>query len=240
MTNDEVNSQNKPSGHGKLIVVEGVDGTGKTTQIGRIVDWLGDRLNPNGDPDGGIVSVRDPGGTELGDRLRGILLDGDLSMHRRTEALMFMASRSELVARIIAPTLRRGGVVVSDRYLLSTVVYQSVGVEQFDAGASPDGDGPIETVSTDDLWRFGRFAAGGIDPDLTLFLDAPVEVTLARVGEQTDRMESRGPAYYRSVRQSYLEQLDRTGGPVATIDASVDIDGVWLQIRSVLETAFAD
>ena len=196
---------------GRLIVVDGIDGGGKTTQMAAIEDWLEGQGQT-------VVRFRDPGSTDVGDRLRTVLLDSDLTMHRRTEALLFMAARSELIARCIEPALERGEVVLCDRYLLSTVVHQSVG-----GGVSPS-----------DLWRVGRWATGGLDPDLTLLLDLPAAVSMRRVGDETDRMESRGEDYLESVRQAYLRELPQAGGRGVVIDATAGIDDVTRQIQSVL------
>ena len=196
---------------GRLIVVDGIDGGGKTTQMVAIEDWLEGQGQT-------VVRFRDPGSTDVGDRLRTVLLDSDLTMHRRTEALLFMAARSELIARCIEPALERGEVVLCDRYLLSTVVHQSVG-----GGVSPS-----------DLWRVGRWATGGLDPDLTLLLDLPAAVSMRRVGDETDRMESRGEDYLESVRQAYLRELPQAGGRGVVIDATAGIDDVTRQIQSVL------
>lgn len=193
---------------GRFIVVDGIDGGGKSTQIEAIQENLrqrGRRVQP----------FRDPGSTPIGEQLRSILLGSDVKIHRRTEALIFMAARSEMVAELLEPTLADGIDVVCDRYLISTVVYQSVG-----GGVSPE-----------DLWQVGRWASGGLEPDLTILLDLPAEVSIERVGGDRDRMESRGLAYLEDVRQAYLDQLHHCGGKQVVIDANDCLGDVTQAVR---------
>src|SRR6056300_1388425 len=124
-----MNHQEKTS---VFISVDGIDGVGKSTQLERLNDYLRDR-------GADVLLVRDPGSTELGARLREILLGSNLEMHRRTEAMLFMASRCEMVEAIIKPAIAKGLTVVSDRFLLANVVYQSIGGK----------------VAADQLWELG-------------------------------------------------------------------------------------
>ena len=128
-----------------FITLDGIDGVGKSTQIERLINYLRERGQET-------LLVRDPGTTEIGSKLREILLESDLELHRRTEAMLFMASRCEMVETILRPAIAEGKTVVSDRFLLANVVYQSVGGE----------------VSPDLLWQMGRLANGGLIPDLTI------------------------------------------------------------------------
>ncbi len=189
---------------GQLITVDGIDGVGKSTQIARLVDFLKDR----GDD---VLAVRDPGSTPIGAKLRRLLLDSDMQMHRRTEAMLFMASRCEMIETVIGPALGRGQTVVSDRFLLSNVVYQSVG----ENGVAPRL-----------LWEMGRAACGGVGPAMTVLLDLPAAVAVSRIDGPADRMESRGVAYLELVRQAFLEQLPNAGGETAVVNASPGIDAV--------------
>ncbi|MCC9645303.1 dTMP kinase [Rhodopirellula sp. JC740] len=195
---------------GKLITLDGIDGVGKTSQI----EILAERLRSEGHE---VMCVRDPGSTELGTRLRAMLLDSDLEMHRRTEAMLFMASRCEMIESTLRPALADGVIVISDRFLLANVVYQSVG-----------GD-----VNSELLWQMGRLACGGVQPDTTLLLDLPAEISMQRVGGEKDRMESRGMDYMAKVRQAFLRELSNAGGQTYVIDASGTIEEVAASIANI-------
>ena len=180
-----------------FITLDGIDGVGKSTQIERLISYLEQQGHET-------LLVRDPGTTEIGAKLRQILLDSDLELHRRTEAMLFMASRCEMVETILRPALADGKTVVSDRFLLANVVYQSVG----------------DKVSPELLWQMGRLANGGLVPDLTLLLDMPALNSMERIGNETDRMESRGVDYMEAVRQGFLEQLPHSSPATAIINAN--------------------
>ncbi len=191
-----------------FISLDGIDGVGKSTQIERLNSHLQSRGLET-------LCVRDPGSTPIGAKLREILLDSDMQLHRRTEAMLFMASRCEMVETTIRPALRSGKVVISDRFLLANVVYQSVG------GAVP----------ASRLWQMGRWANDDLHPDLTLLLDMPAAASMKRLDRATDRMESRGIAYMQSVRDAFLAELASTGGSTSIINAEQSIDDVTLAIR---------
>jgi dTMP kinase len=135
-----------------FITLDGIDGSGKSSQIGMLCEYLEAQGNE-------VLRVRDPGGTAPGEAIRSLLLDSELNMHRRCEALLFLAARSQLVEEQIRPALDAGKIVVSDRFLLANVVYQSIGSD----------------LQPDDLWRVGEWAGGGLRPDLTLLLDMPAD-----------------------------------------------------------------
>ena len=143
-------------------------------------------------------------------------------MHRRCEALLYMAARSQLVEEQIRPALEAGKIVVCDRFLLANVVYQSV-----------SGGESAET-----LWQLGVIATGGLVPDLTLVLDIPAEQAMARIDRPADRMESRGVAYMEAVRQGFLREVEHVGGRHAVVDATRGLeevaDRVWFEVTGVL------
>ena len=188
-----------------FISLDGIDGVGKSTQAAKLVEFLTQRGHD-------VVSVRDPGSTEIGSRLRALLLDSELVIHRRTEAMLFMASRCEMIETTIRPALQQGKTVVSDRFLLANVVYQSVGGE----------------VAADQLWQMGYWATGGVQPDFTLLLDMPAENALKRIDGPADRMEARGLDYMESVRQAFLQQLPQASKQTAVINAdqSSNVDSI--------------
>lgn len=218
----------RPHPHpGLFLALEGPDGGGKTTQAARLTVWLRDAGLD-------VVACRDPGSTDVGDRLRKIVLDRKhVRLSLRSEMLIYMSSRAQLVDEIIQPALAAGRVVVSDRFLLSTIVYQGI------AGGLP----------VNEIGQVGQVATGGLLPDLTLVLDVPPEATRARVGSARDRIEDRPPEYHRRVREGFrqaAQSSDRDDvnasiypAPVALIDASADPDAVFDQIQSEVERVMA-
>ena len=204
-----------PDGRGQFIALEGPDGSGKTTQAGRLADWL---RSAGLD----VVTCRDPGGTPLGEKLRAILMDrSDSPIGLRAEMLLFMASRAQLVDDVIAPALGRGAIVVSDRFLVSNVVYQG------DAGG----------LDLHDIWSVGRVATGGLLPDLTLLIDVPTEMTASRVGPPRDRIEDRPESYRRRVRDGYLRAIASLPTLHAIIDGSPGPDEVASRVRDEVTRA---
>ena len=195
-----------------FLALEGIDGAGKSTHCRLLADWLRGR---------GFTVTRcaEPGGTPLGDELRSMILGGRWEMGRTAEAFLFMASRAELVERVIRPALDAGSAVVCDRFLLSNVVYQG------HAG----GDDPEE------LWRIGRFATGGLEPDLSIVLDMPVAQAASRRKPQADRIERRGPAHQEAVRQGFLAEANARPDRIAVVDAGGSVEAVQANIVREVE-----
>tara|TARA_R110002049_G_scaffold2750_2_gene21522 strand:+ start:328217 stop:328846 length:630 start_codon:yes stop_codon:yes gene_type:complete len=200
-----------------FVTVDGIDGVGKSTQIDRLTQHLADCGHD-------VITVQDPGSSEIGKRLRELLLDSDLEMHRRTEAMLFMASRSEMIESTIRPALAEGKSVISDRFLLANVVYQSIGTDD---------------VTAELLWRLGRLAAGELRPALTILLDMPAEAAMRRVGDRRDRMESRGVAYMESVRQAFLEQLPESSEHTIVVNANQDVEQVTAEMLAAVDSFLA-
>jgi dTMP kinase len=197
---------------GVFLSLDGIDGTGKTTQLER----LATKLRHQGYT---VTACIDPGGTELGARLRDLLLHArQTSICPRAEALLFMASRAELVETVIRPALARGDVVLSDRFTLANLVYQGHAA-----------DGPLE-----ELRQIGRFATAGLTPHLTLVLDLPVEVALLRRGRDPDRMESRGLEYAQRVRAGFLAEAERMPERIRVVDASGTVDSVHEYLMQIV------
>lgn len=176
---------------------DGVDGAGKSTQIGLLSQWLRDRGHE-------VVQCRDPGSTPLGERLRAILLDRhDMPIHRRSEMLLYMAARAQLVEEVIRPALEAGKWVLSDRFLLANVVYQAHA-----GGLDPR-----------DVWQVGAVTVAGLMPRLAIVLDMPAEKAAARIQREHDRMEAQGLQYLDRVRQGFLLEATRRPEEIAVIAA---------------------
>lgn len=195
-----------------FITLDGIDGAGKSTQIELLCEWLKKRVDA-------VVSLRDPGSTAPGEAIRALLLDSDLEMHRRTEALLYMAARCQLVEQRIRPALGSGAVVVSDRFLLANVVYQSVGGEE----------------RPEQLWQLGEIATGGLKPDLTILLDLPARLALARLTGPADRMEARGIDYLEQVRGAFRAELPHSSPHSLIVDATQSLEAMHQAIVASIE-----
>jgi len=224
---------------GKFLVFDGPDGAGKSAQKQRIADLLTDTGI-------GVESCRDPGGTTIGDRIRHVLLDYDLSeMDKHCETMLFMASRAQLLAERIRPALARGDTVLCDRFITSTCAYQGA------AGYDPKR-----------VIELARFAVGEPPdgwPDLTIVLDVDVEEGFDRIGRKashagknrntsgeallisgakTDAMEARPIDFHRKVRQIFLEVAGYYPTPVVVVDGRSDVDAVHNRILEALAERF--
>ena len=190
---------------------DGLDGVGKSTQLTRFCTWLVQLGHE-------VVVCRDPGSTELGERLREILLTRtSMSIGRRAEMLIYMAARAQLVDEVIRPALAAGRIVVSDRFLLANVVYQA------HAGG----------LDADQVWQVGRVAVDGIEPDLVMVLDMDPHLAAERLGRPLDRIESRGEVFRRQVRAGFLAEAARQPHRIAVIDAARDIETIEAEIRVI-------
>jgi dTMP kinase len=196
---------------GLFLCLEGLDGAGKSTQIHRLAGWLESLGRP-------VVVCRDPGGTFVGDEIRRVLLDPSSRISPRTEMLLYMASRSQLVDETIRPSLESGSVVVCDRFLLSTIVYQGHA-----GGLDPE---MIRTI--------GLAAAGGLRPDWTGVLDLPAEVAAQRRAAPADRIERRSIEYHRRVREGFLLEARRDADQTTVFDATQPPEALQERIRSEL------
>lgn len=179
-------------------MLEGPDGSGKSTQAGLLVKALEGRGIS-------VEHLRDPGGTAAGDAIRGILLGGH-ALVREAETFLFLASRAQLVAERIRPALAAGRTVVCERFTLSTVVYQG-------AAAGMAGD----PAAMDRLWKTVEISAGGLVPDLWIVLDVDPDLGIGRKRREAtplDRIERKGPEYHRAVREGYLAEARRIPGAV--------------------------
>ncbi len=169
---------------GRLITFEGIDGSGKSTQIARLQQNLEARGYQ-------VVVVREPGGTPISELIRELLLHTDSAeLHPRTEALLFSAARSQLVNEVILPALAAGAIVICDRYADSSIAYQGYGREL-----------PLEEIIVTQ-----KFATSDLRPDLKVLLDVPVEISSERKSQEpADRMEGAGRTFMARVREGYLK-----------------------------------
>jgi dTMP kinase len=194
---------------GRLIAFEGVEGSGKSTQLELLRQALEGRV-------GEVVVTREPGGTPAGERVRALLLDPEVELDPRAEALLFAAARAELVAEVIRPALERGAVVLCDRYLDSSLAYQG--------GARGLGRGPVEEVN--------RFATGGLLPDLVVLLDLDPASGLRRRARELDRIEAQDLDFHRRVRQAFCDLAAADPGRFAVVDAAAPVAEVAARVQA--------
>lgn len=195
---------------GLFVTFEGIDRSGKTTQAGMLVEALGDEA----------LGVREPGGTPAGERVRDLLKDQSVELSPEAEALLFAAARSELVAEVILPALSDGKVVVSDRFLDSSLAYQ----------------GGARGLGIEDVERVNHFATRGLKPDLTFLLDLSPEDAAARAGE-TDRFEEEGAGLQEAVGAAYERLVRADPDRWRRIDASQTAEEVHAQVLASVQEA---
>jgi len=199
---------------GKFITLEGPDGSGKSTMI----NLIGQFLKENGQE---FILTREPGGTKIGEKIRDIIIDREHdNMGAETEALLFAASRAQHVHEKIIPSINEGKIVVCDRFLLSSLAYQGVGR---DLG--------IERVK-----MINDFGLRGIVPDLILFFHVDPEVTLLRkTKEGGDRLEEEGGSFHKQVYDGYMTLLKKYPDNIVLIDATKPIEDVYAQTINALK-----
>lgn len=201
---------------GKFIAFDGPDGSGKSTQINRFVQrFRGQGLT--------VKEVREPGGTVIGEQVRSILLDpANEGMTLPCEMLLYMASRAQLVEQEVNPALKRGELVVADRFVSATLAYQGTA-----------GGIPVEWIQ-----QVAEVAVAGCWPSLTIILDVDDQTATGRLNPLLDRMELKGKKFHAKVRQGFLEQAEMWPDRYCVIDASVDADTVENGIQCAVEQWF--
>ncbi|WP_048601149.1 dTMP kinase [Rubeoparvulum massiliense] len=205
---------------GMFITLEGPDGSGKTTQVKAVTAYLKEHGIE-------VVRTREPGGTTISDQIRTIILSpANQEMVHETEILLYAASRAQHVREKIIPALERGAWVVCDRFTDASIAYQGYGMNY-----------PLDPVI-----QINRFATGGLEPDLTFFLDVPVEIGFQRIRQRAletegtlDRIERREEEYHQRVYAGFKEWL-RTKDRVVTIDATQNQEEVTRVIEYHLDT----
>lgn len=198
---------------GRFIVFDGPDGSGKSTQFRRFAT----ACRENGLS---VCEVREPGGTHIGEQIRQVLLDpANQEMSLRCEMMLYMASRAQLIEQTIRPALKRRELVLADRFISSTLAYQGTA-----GGMTPE-----------EILAVGRVAVGSIWPDLTVIFDVDEHVATKRLNPLLDRMELKGTAFHRRVRQGFLAQAQTEPDKYLVIDASADADAVTAALMRELQ-----
>ena len=200
---------------GRFITVEGTEGVGKTTNL----DFIHQYLQGHGVE---VVSTREPGGTPLGEEIRELLLaHREEGMSADCELLLMFAARAEHLARLIRPAMARGAWVLCDRFTDATYAYQGGG----------------RGIDEDRIATLEQWVQDGLQPDLTLLLDVPVETGLARAGARSapDRFEREKASFFERIRNRYLKRARESGGRIQVIDASLGLDEVQSQIARALD-----
>ncbi|HET6641802.1 MAG TPA: dTMP kinase [Gaiellaceae bacterium] len=190
-----------------FITFEGIDGSGKTTQAELLAKWLEEQGRS-------VVATREPGGTPLGERVRELLLDWD-AMAPWSEAALFVAARSELVERVIAPALAAGSEVVSDRYLDSSLAYQGV----------------ARGLGVEEVLALNMDAIRGILPDVTFLLLVDVEAARKRSAAARDRIEREGDTFLRAVDDAYRQLAERFPERIVAIDGDRHVHDIAGEVR---------
>ena len=196
---------------GLFITFEGGDGTGKSTQVRRLAEWLTEQGRA-------VVTTREPGGTEVGTALRDIVLHHRGEVDARAEALLYAADRAQHIGTLVRPALERGHVVVQDRYIDSSVAYQGAG----------------RVLDATEIKRISMWATGDLLPDLTVLLDLPGDVARARLaGEKKvfDRLENEHDDFHERVRAGFLQLAAEQPQRFLVVDATLSIDDIARVIR---------
>ena len=207
---------------GKLISFEGSEGSGKSTQIA----LLAAHFQKAGRD---VISTREPGGTEIGEQIRNIIVHNSkgVEMCAESELLLFSAARAQLVREVIVPALVRGTIVLSDRYLDSSTVYQGIG----------------RNLAADPVAQINRFAVGNVMPDITLVIDVPTEVSLSRIHQRAsdlpDRMERENIEFYQKIREGYLVLAKGMSDRFVVIDGTQTQEAIAKKIWAAVKERLA-
>lgn len=206
--------------NGKFIVFEGPDGSGKTTILKKVNEILTNQ--------GYKVNVfREPGGTKISEKIRDIIIDNDnKEMADKTEALLFAASRAQLVEEKFKPLLNKGEIIFSDRYVLSSLTYQGVG----------------RKLGIKEVEEINNFATSGIKPDITIFFDIDYKEALLRkrANFSADRLENEDFQFHKDIFDAYLDMAEKFKEDIVKIDASLSIDEVTDNVLSLIYKILED
>lgn len=200
---------------GLFITVEGTDGSGKTTQMQRMEKYLMDMGRE-------VIMVREPGGTDISEKIRPIILDpASTEMSSTTEMLLYAASRAQLVNEVIKPALEAGKIIICDRFVDSTYSYQGYG----------------RGIEMNILETVNNIAIAGTMPDLTLFFDISPKVALERrmAASAADRIENEGQGFQQRVYEGYLKLAEKYPQRIRRIDGNRSVEKVWDEVRALID-----
>ncbi|WP_027108961.1 dTMP kinase [Lacticigenium naphthae] len=207
---------------GIFITFEGPDGSGKTSVIREIVRRLEEQQDS-------VISTREPGGNRIAEMIRELILDPqNTDMDERTEALLYAASRRQHLKETILPALTRGNIVICDRFVDSSVVYQ----------------GYARGIGMEEVAQMNQFATESLSPDLTLYLDVEAEIGLQRINQgkekrQYDRLDREALSFHQLVRSGYLKVVAKNTDRIVTVDASAELEKVvessWQIIQKFIQ-----
>jgi dTMP kinase len=201
----------RPAYPGTFVALEGGEGAGKSTQLLRLEAWLRERGHD-------VVVTREPGATAAGARIRELLLDPTSRLSSRAEAMLYAADRAQHVAEVVRPALERGAVVLTDRYVDSSLAYQGAGRE----------------LAVDEIARLSRWATGDLRPDLVVLLDVDPVVGLSRAGSAPDRIEAESLEFHQRVRQGFLDLAEQDIDRYLVVSADQDPERVQAIVQERL------
>ena len=196
---------------GKFITFEGADGSGKTTQIEKIKEYLEQQGHQ-------CILTREPGGSDLGNKIREILLHYDGDVDSMSELLLYMADRAQHVNKVILPAIKEGMTVLCDRYTDSSVAYQ----------------GYARGLDIEKIIKLNNIATSNLEPDLTILFDVETEIAMQRVGETKDRLEQEGIEFHRKLRNGYLELAKKFPDRIKVVNSNFGIEDVFSQVIEIL------
>jgi len=199
--------------NGKFITFEGSEGSGKSTQSSLVLDYLKSRKK-------NVVLIREPGGVKISEAIRNLLLDvKNIAMSKECETLLYMAARAQLVEEVVAPLLKKGTVILCDRFLDSTIAYQGYG----------------NGVAVDFIKTIGQFATRKISPDLTLLFDIDTAQGLSRTSKEKDRIELRSLEYHERVRKGYLKLAKEDPARIKVVKVDKSKEEIFEVVRKVID-----
>lgn len=206
--------------NGKLIVFEGPDGSGKTTILKKVNEKLTDEGYK-------LKLVREPGGTDISEKIREIIIDNDnINMAAKTESLLFAASRAQLVEEKLRPALENGEIILCDRFVLSSLLYQGVG----------------RGLGIDEVKAINDFATGDIKPDLTIFFNIDYKTALVRkrANFSADRLENEDFDFHKRIFDAYINIADRYKDDIKQVDATRSIEEVSTDVLKLIKDLLED